>query len=133
MPQHILGFRVAQGLSLQSRQIVSLASVLRFNACHVSLAHNLLAVCHQVWIDAPTLCDREIALPLGSQRPQGGKGCRTVVSQYPAENPARKVVYGGPEPTFVFLSRQRFRVHRVRQLLELCVERRPLGGVAQLA
>ena len=70
---------------------------------HVSLAHNLVSLRNKFGINGVAIGDIKEALPQVHQVPQGLKRFTTVVTHDPSENSSFEVVYGSPQPDFVFL------------------------------
>ena len=76
--------------------------VFSLDPSHIGLADNLVPVRDVLGIHLVSIRDIEVALPETDHDPNGFKGGGTAVTDSPSQNPRLKMVYGCPNPDFVF-------------------------------
>jgi len=76
--------------------------VFSLDPSHIGLADNLVSIRDVLGIHLVAIGDIEKALPQADHDPNRCKGGSTVVTDGPRQNPRFKVVYGCPDPNFVF-------------------------------
>ena len=76
--------------------------VFSLDPSHIGLADNLVSIGDVLGINLVAIGDIEEALPETDHDPNGFKGGGTVVTDSPRQNAGLEVVYGCPDPDFVF-------------------------------
>ena len=87
---------------MQPSKVVPQSRILSFHTSHVGLADNLVFIRNKHRIDLPSVCDVEEALPYTDNRPQRLKYLRASITDYPPKYAWPEVVYGCPDPDFIF-------------------------------